>query len=78
MASMQHECDLARVGKGKYTRGISKKRVVNKSSWGKVISKEAKNRGMAHVSMKTKQIMAPREVSINFIISFYYLFHYST
>ena len=75
---MQRECDLAKVGKGKYTRGKSKKRVVDKSSWGKVISKDAKNRGMAHVSMKSKLIMAPREVSINFIICFYYLFHYST
>ena len=67
---MQHECDLARTGKGKYARGTSKKRVVNRSSWSKVISKEAKNQGMAHVSMKSKKIMPPAEVSINFIISF--------
>ena len=59
---MQHECDLARVGKGKYARGTSKKREVKRGSWRKVISKSAKNQGLAHESMKTGNIMPPAEV----------------
>ena len=51
-----------RIGKGKYKRGTSRKRVVNLPARKSEMSKTAHNFGMAHVSLKTGNIMAPKKV----------------
>ena len=62
LAVLEAEADHARTGKGKYKRGTSRARVVNVGARRHVLSTRAKKLGMAHESMKTKNIMAPVEV----------------
>ena len=49
-------------GRGKSTRGPGKKRVINKPGWRAVISKTAKDSGLAHENLKTGQIMPEKKV----------------
>ena len=62
MAIAEQEAKLGHIGRRKYKRGGSKKRVVNKQQWRSVLSMYAKNRGLAHENLKTGDIVGPTEV----------------
>ena len=68
-----------RRGRGRYIRGPGKKRTVNKDRWRSVISKTAKNLGLAHENVKTGRVMPEKKVMYcNILFILFFIFIQST